>query len=197
MSDARGFYDPEPGSSSGATHVPSQPSTIPSSKNLASSSRGFRPDFTRNTTVPEREMRREPQNSSIPVPRFQRVAGMLHHTGGTYSHNGMVDYPRFPISEIHLGKFPDSLEFQSWKVNFKTEVCSKTKDLHLTMHWTIEVEIAKSTDELMTSRSIVGRTDFPDFPVLDAMIGSALKKLLGKHVHFRNNKCRRAACSEV
>ena len=38
------------------------------SRNLASSSRGLRPDNTRNTTVPEREMRREPRKSSIPVP---------------------------------------------------------------------------------------------------------------------------------
>ena len=29
---------------------------------------------------------------------------------------------------MHLGKFPDSTEFQSWKVNFRTEVCSKAKD---------------------------------------------------------------------
>ena len=41
-------------------------------------------------------MRREPQNSMILVPRFQRGAGILHHTGGTYSHNDMMDYPRFP-----------------------------------------------------------------------------------------------------
>ena len=51
---------------------------------------------------------------------------------------------------------------------------------------------------IMTSRSIVGRTDFPDFDVLDAMVASALKKRLDKHVHFRKRaKCRRAACSEV
>ena len=37
-------------------------------------------------------------------------------TGGIYSHNGVMDYPRYPISEMHLGKFPDSLEFQSWRV---------------------------------------------------------------------------------
>ena len=37
----------------------------------------------------------------------------------------------------------------------------------------------------MTSRSIVGRTDFPDFFVLGAMIASALKKLLNTHLHFR------------
>ena len=71
------------------------------------------------------------------------------------------------------------------KVNFKNEVCSKSADPHLTMHWIKEVEIAKSTDELVTSRSIVWRTDFPDFDMLDAMIASALKRLLDKHVHFR------------
>ena len=62
--------------------------------------------YSGNTMVAEREMRREPQNSSIPVPRFQRGGGILHHVGGTYSHGGMIDYPGFPISELHLGKFP-------------------------------------------------------------------------------------------
>ena len=50
---------------------------------------------------------------------------LMNHTGGTYSHDGVIDYPRFPFSEVHLGKFPGSMEFQSWKANFKTEVCSK------------------------------------------------------------------------
>ena len=50
---------------------------------------------------------------------------MLNHTGGTCSHNGMMDDPRILISELSLKKFLDSMEFQSWKVNFKTEVCSK------------------------------------------------------------------------
>ena len=35
---------------------------------------------------------------------------MLNHIGGTYSHSGILDYPRFPISELHLGTFPDSIE---------------------------------------------------------------------------------------
>ena len=97
----------------------------------------------------------------------------------------MIDYPRFPISEWHLEKFPDSMEFQSWKVNFKTEVCSNTAYSHRTMHWIKEVETAKSIDELMTSRSTVVRNDFPDYDMLDAMIASALKRLLDKHIHFR------------
>ena len=82
-------------------------------------------------------------------------------------------------------KVPDAVEFQSWKVNFKTEVCSKSADPHLTMQWTKEVEMAKSIDELMTSRSIVARTAFRHFDMLNAMIASALKRLLDKRIHFR------------
>ena len=65
-------------------------------------------------------------------------------------------------------------------------MCLRTADPQITMHWIKEVEIAKSIDELMTSRSIVGRTDFPDSDMLDAMIASALKKLLNTQIHFRN-----------
>ena len=179
LSDAREFYDPETASSSGASHVPSQPSTIPSPrtmpcrdsglphdtrkttgtsgnvcerlparegqtytlfnnpKNLATSSLELRPDIPGNTKRPESGMRREPQNSSIPAPRFQSGGGIPYHTGGTYSHGGMIDYPRFLYSD--LGKFPDSMEFQSWKVNFKTEVCSESADPHFTMQWTKEI----------------------------------------------------------
>ena len=77
------------------------------------------------------------------------------------------------------------MEFESCKVNFKTEVCPKSADPQLTMQWIKEVEIAKSIDDLVTSRSITGRRDFPDYDMLDAMIVSALKKLLNTHVHFR------------
>ena len=53
------------------------------------------------------------------------------------------------------------------------------------MHWIKEVEIAKinwRTCDIATDR---GRTDFPDFDMLDAMIASALKKLLNTQIHFR------------
>ena len=100
----------------------------------------------------------------------------------------MMDFPRFQISEMHLGKFPDSIEFQSCKVNFKTETCSKSADPQLTMHRMKEVGIAKSIDELMTSRSITGRTDFTDYDMLHAMIASALKKRLVNCVHFRKKE---------
>ena len=173
-----------------------QTSTIfDNSKNLASSSQ---PDTTETTRRRESDMKRESLNASIPSPHFQSRSGMLNHTGGTYSHNGIIDCPRFPISELRLGTFLDSLEFQRWKVNFKTEVCSKTADPHLTMHRIKEVEIAKSIDELMTSRSIVERSDFPDYDMLDAMIAFALKKTY-RHADtlLKESNCRKAAYSNI
>ena len=88
---------------------------------------------------------------------------------------------------MHLGKFQDSLEFQSWKVNFKTQVCAKSAFLYNTMHWIKEVEMAKSIDDLLTSLSITWRKDFTDYDMLDAMFASELKKVL-THVHFRKKE---------
>ena len=166
---------------------------------MASSSQELRPDIPGKTKQPVSATRREQQNSSTRVPRFKREGGLLlNHTGGTYSHGGMIDYTKVPISERHLGKFPDSVEFQSWKVNFKTEICSKSADPHVTVHWIKEDEKAKSSDELVTSRSILGRKYFPDYDMLDAMTASALTKLLDKNIHFRpKSKCRRAARSKI
>ena len=52
-------------------------------------------------------VRRDPQSSSIPTARFDQGVATLNtisHTGGNFSHSGIIDYPRFPISEMHLGK---------------------------------------------------------------------------------------------
>ena len=57
---------------------------------------------------------------------YQPTLNPLYHTEGTCFYNGMMDYTRFPISEMHLGIFIDPMEFQSWKVNFKTEVCANS-----------------------------------------------------------------------
>ena len=215
-SDEREFYDPESGRSSGATHVPSQPSSILSprtmprcdsglphdtrniigtsrnvserppahegrsstvfnnSKNSSSSSQDMRPDISETA---RREMKSEPLNTPIQSPPIQSRSGILDHTGGTHSHVDMMDYPRLPITEWNLGKNPDSMEFQSLKLKFKTEICSRRADPQITSHWIKEVEIAKSIDELMTSRSI--------FDMLDAMNALALKKLINTQSTFR------------
>ena len=91
------------------------PTIFNNSKNLASSSQELRP-----LTLPKQqgkvsEMKRETQNAAIPSHHFQSRRGMLNHTGGYYSHNGMMDYQGIPISELNVGNFPDSMEFQSWK----------------------------------------------------------------------------------
>ena len=56
------------------------------------------------------------------------------------------------------------------------------------MKWITEVEMAKSIDDLMTSRSIIGRTDFADYDLLDAEIASVLKKFI-TNMHFRRRVC--------
>ena len=53
------------------------------------------------------------------------------------------------------------------------------------MLWNKEVEIAKSIDELVPSRSSTGQHHVLDFDMLDAMIASALKKLINTQSTFR------------
>ena len=159
--------------------------THENSKNSASSPRRVKPEFTEHTMTTGSKVRPEQQGLHCAKTILHSGDGIPRHTGGTYSHDGIMDYARFPISEMHLGKFPDSMEFQSWKVSFKEEVCAKTANPQITMHWITEVEKARSIDELSTSQSIQGRQDFPDYEMLDVLIASSLKKLLNPHVHFR------------
>ena len=76
----------------------------------------------------------------------------LCRTGGTFSQNGVMDYPRYPISELHLGKFPDALEVQSLEVDFKTEACANAVLPQVIMQWINEVEILKSIDDHRAER---------------------------------------------
>ena len=203
LSDARELYDPEAASSSGASHVPSQPSNIPdprtmpcrdsglphaartfvgtsgnvferllareglpsalfqNSKNLTSSSQEWRPDTTETARKRDSGMQRESLNTSIPSHHFQSGGGMLNYTGGTYSHNGFMDNPRIPFSELNLGKFPDSLEFQSWKVNFRTEVCLRAADPQITLLWIKEVGKANTTWRTCDIAIDYGANNFP------------------------------------
>ena len=143
--------------------------------------------YSRNSRV--REQTRESLNTQTQSPHFQSRSGILNHTGGTYSHSGMMD-PRTPVAELNLGnrrssgptggcapttspttscsrrrraqwfsewnlgKFPGSLEFQRSKVSFRTVVCVRTADPQVITQRIKEVEVAKSIDELVTSRSI-------------------------------------------
>ena len=107
-----------------------------------------------------------------------RAAGI-----GTCTQSDMT-IPSYLSSEMHLGKFPDHTEFQSWRVNFRTDVCSKAKKPRLTLQWIKEIETAESLDDLITPKSITGN-NFPDFEELDLMMAAALKKCYDKHTHCR------------
>ena len=89
-------------------------------------------------------------------------------------------------------KISDSMEFQSWKF------CMRAAEPQITMLWIKEVEVAKSNDELVvTSRLITGQHNFLDFDMHDAMIASALKKLINTQSTFRKRvRCRRATSSK-
>ena len=56
-------------------------------------------------------------------------------------------------------------------------MCANTPWPQLTMSWINGVEIAKSTDDLLTSQSSQGKY-FPDFEMLDAKMASALRKII-------------------
>ena len=85
---------------------------------------------------------------------------------------------------MHLGKFTDHTEFQSWIVNSRTEVCSQEKNPTRAVQWVKEIEAAKSLDVLITPKSITGK-DFTDHEELDLMMASALKRCYDKQTHFR------------
>ena len=87
---------------------------------------------------------------------------------------------------FETGKSTSELRFVQEQPIFSSQ-CIGSKKL---------VEIAKSIDELMTSRSIVEH-DLPDFDMLDAMIASAFKKPLNTQTHFRKSECRRAAAQKT
>ena len=83
---------------------------------------------------------------------------------------------------MHLGKFPDRTEFQCWRVNFRTEVCSKAKNPCLALQWAKEIQTAKSLDDFITPKSITGKNS-PDCQEMALMVAAALKKCYDNHTH--------------
>ena len=113
------------------------------------------------------------------------LMSMTNHAAGigTCTRSGMA-IPSFPSSEMHLGKFPDHTEFQSWIVNFRTEACLKAKNSTLALQWIKEIEEAKSLDDLIDPKSITGK-DFPNYEELDLMMAAAVKRCYDEQTHFR------------
>ena len=98
--------------------------------------------------------------------------------------------PCRPSSEMHLRNFPDHTEFQTWIVNFRTEVCSKAKHPTRALQWVKEIEAAISLDDLITPKSITGQ-DFPDYEELDLIWRQHWKRCYeSKHTSERRSVSR-------
>ena len=100
---------------------------------------------------------------------------------GTCNQSGMT-VPSYLSLEMHLGKFPDRTEFQCWRVNYRTEVCSKAKNHSLALQWIKEIETAKSLDDLITPKSITGK-NFSDCEEMALMVAAALRKCYDELTH--------------
>ena len=74
LSDAREFYDPESGSRSGATHVPSQPSTIPSPRTMPCRDSGSPHDTWNTMCVLQEVFLHEEDHPQL----FSRIHGIWH-----------------------------------------------------------------------------------------------------------------------
>ena len=84
---------------------------------------------------------------------------------------------------IAFRKIPDPDDFQCWRVNFKTEVCTGTSTPELAVSWINEVEMARSIDDLMTSQWITGESFFLILRCLMRWLRLHWRKLLTS-VHF-------------
>ena len=120
-------------------------------------------------------------------------------SGGDYSKNYGADQQRLQISDLHFDKFLTPATFACRKIRFKTDVCTCSQFFTEAMQWIKEVELVASVDDIKSSSSIRG-ISMPNFEVLDAMIASALNKIIhipiskGKSV-WRNKKPRKRTVS--
>ena len=121
-------------------------STLENSKNSASSSCRMRPIGTSRTSEKWEKVEKRTAgfyniHSSF-CPEVLHLESSVSYIGRTYSQNCMMENPRNQISEVHFDKFQDSVDFQCWKVNFKTEVCSHSGCPTIAMSRIKEVEVA-------------------------------------------------------
>ena len=94
----------------------------------------------------------------------------MYHTGGIYSQNCMMEVPRYTISETHVENSQTQATFNVFQ--------SQSQDRSLCEYTVPSTDnvMERSIDDLLTSQSMEGRRDFPDFEMLDARIVSALRK---------------------
>ena len=105
-------------------------------------------------------LRRDPQSSTTPTPRFSRnpdTWNSTRRTGGSYFSKLYDGNSEVCFLGVAFRKFPDPDDYQCWRDRFKTEVCVSTSIPELTMSWINEVEMAGSKDDPLTSQSTEGK----------------------------------------
>ena len=132
-------------------------------------------------------------DSVTPLPKWQR---------------NVESYRWNLFSQWYDGSENSCYGMQSWTISWlygssKLEVelqnCGLYANSRSSCHHAVdkEIEVAKSIDELVASRSVTGQTKCLDFDMFDAMIASALRKA---HQHAFNlpkkSECRRATSSK-
>ena len=135
-----------------------------------------------HTSTAEKSERPE-QNRDLRCQSGPSAKKSVIFSGGDSSKNYGADQQRLQISDLHFDKFPTPATFACWKIRFKTEVCTCSQFPTEAMQWIKEVESVDSVDELRSSSSIRG-IQMPNFEVLDAMIASALNRII-HNSHFK------------
>ena len=152
------FSDPETASSSGASHIPSFPMSIPSRRGMISRD-GCLPPNTMGTSgnVSESLLAREwPSSEFLQNPKNLSSS----HCGLKPIDTGQ-HYGTWRRSETRAAEFcensPNSVDFQCWKVKFTTEACANSPCPTITMSWIKKVGIANTVDDPTTSQSFKGK----------------------------------------
>ena len=94
-----------------------------------------------------------------PVSETSHVVGIGTCTQG-------MTISSYLSSEMHLQKFHDQTKFQSWIVNFRTEIFEKAKNLALVLLWVKKIKVVRSLKDLINPKSTTGE-NVSDYEELD------------------------------
>ena len=164
LNGASDLYDPETASCSGVSHVPSQPLNIPSPRRTIIGDSCL-PQDTRNSTCTS-------GNVSESLPSRDGPFSAFFDNPKNLASSSCGLRPSYTGTSMKRGQRVETRAAEFY--NTDATICQESSTW---TPFTSEVEIAISKGDLMTSQSIEGRRDVPDFEMLDAKIASARSKV--------------------
>ena len=118
------------------------------------------------------------------MPMFaRRPSTMSSSIPVDFSQNSTVGQQRQQMSERQYDKIPTPHSFLCWKMRFNIQVTTCSDFPSEAMLWIKDVEMADSSEELKSSRSVSGK-NLPNFEMLDAKTASALNNIT-RNSHFK------------